>query len=202
MRANDCPSEETPAWRYPCENEDCIRQAAWPPEELRRHWGGDDGHGTTWSPGFYCSACQNDAPRSGLDEGAPTLADELARQTDRRRAEAANLVEMRLVGTLICLPFDMPQSALLEVLLVDRDRRREHSSWHLAVGHDWPESECLPGDLVYVEGHLAVGAENDPDLMVSRVRLLRPDITGAQRRRLLELEDPVERWNRARMMSW
>lgn len=188
-----------PIARYPCENQACIRQSTWLPEELRWSQGGDDGHGTAWPPGFYCRTCQDAAPH-GAGKNAPTLAEEMARRTGvvGERADTANIVKMQLVGTLVCIPFEMPQDALLEVALVDEDGKRECRRWHLSVGYEWPESECLPGDLVNVEGHLTADGDCDPLLMVSRVRLLRQDIAGEPREQLLKCEDTVERWERAR----
>ena len=118
------------------------------------------------------------------------------------RVDDASVIKMQLVGTLVCIPFGMPMHGLLEVPLVneDEDGKRVYSHWHLSVWHDWRESGCLPGDLVRVEGQLAADGEHEPTLGVSRVHLLRPDITGEQRALLMECEDTVERWNRAQRL--
>ena len=200
MRASEFPPEQMPSARYPCGNQACTRQSVWPAEELRWSPEDDDGRGAAWPPGFYCRSCQGEAPARGAGEDAPTLADEMARRTSVvKRVGDANLIKMQLVGTLVCIPFDMPMHGLLEVQLADEDGKRD-SSWHLSVWHDWTKSECLPGDLVRIEGHLAADGECDPALAVSRVCLLRPDITGEQRELLMKCEDTVERWSEAQRL--
>ena len=200
MRASEFPPEQMPSARYPCGNHACTRQSVWPAEELRWSQGDDDGRGTAWPPGFYCRSCQGEAPARGAGEDAPTLADEMARRTSVvKRVGDANLIKMRLVGTLVCIPFDMPMHGLLEVQLADEDGKRD-SSWHLSVWHDWTKSECLPGDLVHIEGRLVADGECDPTLAVSRVCLLRPEITGEQRELLMTCEDTVERWSEAQRL--
>ena len=203
MRASECPPEKMPSARYPCENQACVQQGTWRAEELRWSPGSGDGQGTAWLPGFYCGTCHGEATHSGATGNTPTLAEEMARRTGvvGERSDAANVVKLQLVGTLVCFPFEMPQDALLEVTLAD-EGGEHHWTWHLSVGFDWPETECLPCDLVSVEGHLAADGECDPFLAVSRVRLLRRDITGEQRKRLLECEDAVERWDRAQRLSY
>ena len=202
MRASECPPEQMPSARYRCGNQACTRQSSWPAEELRWSPGGDDGRGTAWRPGFYCRTCQGEAAHSAAGEDTPTLAEEMARRAGVavERVEDANLIRMQLVGTLVCLPFGMPMHGLLEVPLVDEDGEREHSHWHLSVWHDWPESGCLPGDLVCIEGQLAADGECDPTLPVSRVRVLRQEITGERRDLLMKCEDTVERWDRAQQL--
>ena len=202
MQAREFPLENIPSARYPCENQACAGQGAWPPDTLRWSPGGEDGDGTAWRPGFYCGACEDDAPQGG-GENAPTLAEELTRRSGfaGERVDDANAVKLQLVGTLLCFPFDVEQWALLIVDLVDADGKPEDWAWKLAVIHDWPNTECLPCDLVSVEGHLTANGEGEPMLEVSRVQVLRQDITGERRRQLLQCEDPLERWDRARRMS-
>ena len=201
MRASEFPPEQMPSARYPCGNQACTRQSTWPAEELRWSPGNDDSHGTAWQPGFYCGTCQDEASRSGAGEDAPTLAEEMARRTCVvvEHMDDASFIKMQLVGILVCIPFEMPMDGLLEVPLVDEEGKQE-SSWHLSVWHNWPESECLPGDLVRIEGHIAANGECDPLLVVSRVRLLRQKITGEQRELLMKYEDTVERWKRAQWL--
>ena len=128
---------------------------------------------------------------------------ELARRTSPagKRVDDANAVELQLVGTLLCFPFDVEECALLDVRLVDEHGKPEDWGWKLTVGHDWPNTECLPCDFVSVEGHLAANGEGEPILDVRRVRVLRQDITGEQRKLLLQCKDPLERWDRARRLS-
>ena len=82
-----------------------------------------------------------------------------------------------------------------------RTRQARIWVWKLIVFHDWPNTECLPCDLVSVEGHLVAHGGHEPVLGVRRVRLLRQDITGERRKLLLECKDPLERWKRARRAS-
>ena len=203
MRASEFPPEQMPGARYPCGNQACTRQSVWPAEELRWAPGGDDGRGTAWPPGFYCRSCQGEAPASGAGEDAPTLAEEMARRSSVAGEQVgdANLIKMKLAGTLVCILYEIPELALLRVQLVERDGEREYWPWRIPVDYDWPNSECLPGDLVSVEGQLAANGEGEPMLMVSQMRLLRQDITGEQRERLLACEDTEERWDRARRLS-
>ena len=204
MKASELPPAKMPIARYPCENRACSSQGTWPPEALRWSPGGDDGKATAWRPGFYCENCRDEASK-GSGENLPTLAEELARRGGvvGERDGNANAVKLQLVGTLVCIPHDFPQHALLEARLADEGGEREFpADWHLAVIHDWPKSECLPCDLVSVEGYLTADGECDPMLDVSRVRLLRQDITGEQREQLLQCEDTVERWSRAQEVSY
>ena len=122
-------------------------------------------------------------------------------QVAGERIDSGNVVKLQLVGTLLCNAHDVPEFAILEVPLVDEHGKREDWPWHLLVDHDWPESECLPCDLVSVEGQLAANGAGEPQLMASRVRVLRRDITGEQRELLLKCKDTVKRWDRARRMS-
>lgn len=119
----------------------------------------------------------------------------------REPVERGNVVKLQLVGTLLCNAHDVPELAILEVPLVDEHGKREDWPWHLLVGHDWPESECLPCDLVSVEGQLAANGAAEPLLIASRARVVRRDITGEQRELLLKCKDTVKRWDRARRMS-
>ena len=117
--------------------------------------------------------------------------------TVSERVGDANLVELHVVGTLVCLPHDMEDVALLNVPLVDERGKAKTWGWHLTVIHDWPDTECLPGDFVSVQGRLVANGEGEPMLGVRRVRLLRRRITGEPRKHLLQCKDPVERWHRA-----
>ena len=202
MNASDFPPEQMPSARYPCGNQACIRQGIWPPEALRWRPGAKDADGTAWHPGFYCGTCQNEAPQGGV-ENTPTLAQELARRRGiaGERVGDANAIKLQVVGTLLCFPTDYEKWALLDVSLVDEHGKPEIWVWKLIVFHDWPNTECLPCDLVSVEGHLVAHGGHEPVLGVRRVRLLREDITGERRKLLLECKDPLERWNRARRAS-
>ena len=199
MKASEFPPENLPSARYPCENQACTGQDTWPPEALRWLAGGE---GTAWRPGFYCGACENEAPQ-GSEGNAPTLAEELARRSGvvGERVGDANAIEMQVVGTLMCFPTDWEEWALLEVSLVDEHGKPGTWTWGLIVGHDWHHTEFLPGDLVSVEGRLGAHGGSEPVLDVRRVRLLREDITGAQRKELLQCKDPLERWRRAARAS-
>ena len=204
MKASECPPEKMPRARYSCGNQACIRQSTWPADELRWSPGGDDGHGTAWRPGFYCRTCQNEAPLGGVKADAPTLAEEMARRSGVVGVcvGTANAVKMRLVGNLVCFPFGMENEALLRVPLIDEDGKPvDWPPWNLPVWYDWPGSECLPCDLVSVEGQISANGESEPLLGVSRVRVLEQDVTGEQRKLLLQCEDALERWDRARRLS-
>ena len=204
MKASEHSPEKMPKARYSCGNQACIRPSTWPAEALRWSPGGDDGHGAAWPPGFYCGTCQDEAPLGGVKEDAPTLAEEMARRAGVAGVcvGTANVVKMRLVGNLLCFPFDMTKEALLRVPLVDEDGKPvDWPPWNLPVWYDWPGSEFLPCDLVSVEGQIAANGEYEPLLSVSRVRLLEQDVTGEQRKRLLQCEDALERWRRARRLS-
>ena len=120
--------------------------------------------------------------------------------TASERVDNANLVHLHVVGTLVCLPHDMEDVALLNVPLMDERGKANAWGWHLTVIHDWPDTECLPGDFVSVEGRLVADGEGKPMLGVLRVCLLRRGITGKPRKQLLQCKDPVERWNRARRL--
>ena len=200
MKASDFPPENMPKARYPCENRSCNRQDTWPPEALRWSPAGEDRHGKAWRPGFYCEACHHEASQ-GRRKNAPTLALELARRGVVERVGNANAVKLQLVGTLVCFPHDVETWALLEVRLIDKRGKPEYWAWQLTVVYHWPKTKCLPGDLVSVEGQLGADGEGEPTLEVRRVRLLRQDITGEQRKQLLQCEDPLERWSRAARMS-
>lgn len=115
MKASELPPEKMPSARYPCENRDCSSQGMWPPEALRWSPGGEDGKATAWRPGFYCENCRDEASKGG-GENLPTLAEELARRGGvvGQRDGNANAVKLQLVGTLVCIPHDFPQHALLE----------------------------------------------------------------------------------------
>lgn len=202
MKATELPPEKVPSARYPCENQACTGQDTWPPEALRWSPGSEDGDSAAWPPGFYCEPCQNEAPQ-GREENAPTLAEELARRSRvaGERVGDANAIEMQVVGTLSCFPTDWEEWAQLDVRLVDEHGKPETWTWHLILGHDWHNTECLPGDLVSVEGRLCAHGGNEPLLDLRRVRLLRQGITGEQREELLQCKDPLKRWDRAARAS-
>ena len=95
---------------------------------------------------------------------APTLAEEMARRTSvvGEQVDDANLIKLKLVGTLVCILYEIPELALLRAPLVEEDSERKYWPWRIPVDYNWPNSECLPGDLVSVECQLTANGEVNP----------------------------------------